>query len=146
MRYGSLVMNPVRCLVSFCWAGARRRRRSPTTSIVSARSVKSTTHERMSTSTSISASAIPTTYFFSTKKGTDNQVFLDYIKTLPDAGEGYFINYPSIPWQSYITQLTPEQAEQAAREPFMFFVEKVTAPEVDESDNSYCRASVRGLR
>ncbi len=59
-----------------------------------------------------SATAIP--YIFGTKSGTDPSVFQSYIKTLPDGGQGGIIQYPNVPWQSYVTRLTLEQAQEVA--------------------------------
>ena len=63
-----------------------------------------------------------TDYMFTTKTGTSMSTFREYIRTLPDQGEGYQIVYELTPWQSYLTQLTPEEAEEVARQPFVNFI------------------------
>lgn len=58
-------------------------------------------------------------YTFTTKKGTHLSTFQDYIQTLPDEGKGLQFVFPHNPWQGYITYLTPDQAEEVARQPFV---------------------------
>ena len=72
----------------------------------------------------------PVPHMFTTKPGTDPSVFQDYIKTLPDGGKGDQIVYPHVPWQSYVTSLTSEQAKEVAGQPFVNFCTKITESEV----------------
>jgi hypothetical protein len=69
----------------------------------------------------------PKLYWFSTKEGTDLSTFEDYIKTLPDRGDGVKSVFPSVPRQTYMTKLTPAQAEEVGKQPFVDFVNPVTA-------------------
>lgn len=66
---------------------------------------------RTSTSSTSSTSATASSYRFWTKDGTDPRVFQSYIKTLPDRGEGDIIQFPNLSWQTYVTNLTAEQAQ-----------------------------------
>jgi hypothetical protein len=51
----------------------------------------------------------------STKRNTARTDFDEFIKTLPDQGQGNVIAYDNIPWQSYVTKnLTAEQADMIA--------------------------------
>lgn len=80
------------------------------------------------------ATSVP--YFISSRSGTDKSVFEAYVNKLPDNGKGHYLSFPNTPWQSYITNLTLEQAEQANKQPFMYFVKQVTEPPVDPDDVS----------
>lgn len=62
-------------------------------------------------------------------------MFEAYVKTLPDKGTGHYLSYPSTPWQSYITDLTAEQAKDAGKQSFMYFVKPVTTPPEDIDPN-----------
>jgi hypothetical protein len=61
-------------------------------------------------------------HFFKTKTGTELSVFEDYIKTLPDRGEGDKLVFSHVPWQTYMTTLTDAQAEEVAKQPFVALV------------------------
>ena len=87
---------------------------------------------RTATTTSSTLTSQPSPYLLSSKEGTEPAVFEAYLKTLPGGGEGTSLSFPSTPWQDHITNLTEEQAEQAAKLPFMYFVSRVTAPEPDD--------------
>lgn len=54
-----------------------------------------------------------------TEDGTDREMFKRYIKTLPDQGSGDLWPFPELEWQTYVTYLTPKQAEEIQREPFI---------------------------
>ena len=68
----------------------------------------------------------PELYWFRTKEGTDLSTFEAYIRTLPDNGSGDKIVFPLVPWQSYMTSLTPAQAQEVGKQPFIKFVCPVT--------------------
>jgi hypothetical protein len=69
----------------------------------------------------------PELYWFKTKVGTDLSTFEDYIKTLPDRGSGSKIVFPFVPWQTYMTTLTPAQAEEVGNQSFVKFVFPATS-------------------
>lgn len=68
--------------------------------------------------------AVP--HMLTTKSGTERSVFEDYVKTLPDQGKGHRIAYEHLPWQSYVTSLTTEQARQIRQQSFIESVGPVT--------------------
>lgn len=78
-----------------------------------------------SSTTSSSASATPTLYLLTSKEGTDPGTFKNYVNGL-DGGSGYLISYPNVPWQRYQTNLTSDQAKDAAGQSFMYFASPVT--------------------
>lgn len=81
-----------------------------------------TTEEPSSTTSSSSTeeNPQPTAYMISTKPDTARSAFDDFIKTLPDQGEGDVIAYDNIPWQSYVTKnLTAEQANEIKGNPIV---------------------------
>jgi len=78
----------------------------------------------------------PKSYFISTEKGTDPTVFQDYIKLLPDKGNGYLFPFPCIPWQSYITPLTSDQVEEVISQPFTYICSEVTEPQEEAAYGS----------
>jgi hypothetical protein len=57
-------------------------------------------------SSGTSATATQYSYCISTRSGTDIRQFEAFIKSLPDAGNGEKIVYPSIDFQVYVTSLT----------------------------------------
>ena len=61
-------------------------------------------------------------YWFKTKAGTDLATFEAYIIKLPDGGAGDQIVFSHLPWQTYITHLTPEEAGEVEKQPFVKFV------------------------
>ena len=61
-------------------------------------------------------------YWFKTKAGTDPSTFEAYIKELPDGGDGDQIVYSHLPWQTYMTHLTPAEAKEVGKQPFVKFV------------------------
>lgn len=64
----------------------------------------------------------PELYWFKTKAGTELATFAAYIKTLPDGGTGDQIVLSHLPWQMYITHLTPVEAEGVRKQEFVKFV------------------------
>ena len=80
------------------------------------------TSDESSTDSSWKPEATTSKYIITTKTGTDLSTFQSYIKTLPDRGEGYQIVFPNVPWQSYITDLTTDQAKEARKLPFVLVV------------------------
>ena len=91
------------------------------------------------TSSTSSSSAAPTLYVFGTKTGTNPSVFQSYIKTLPDGGQGDIIQYPNVPWQSYLTNLTAQQALDVAKQSFVEYISTIT------EDNATDYGAVRNL-
>jgi hypothetical protein len=81
---------------------------------------------KTSTSSTSSTSATASPYCFSTNPGTDPSIFHSYIKTLPDGGQGGIIQYPYVPWQSYVTNLTVEQAQEVSSQSFVLGVWKIS--------------------
>jgi subtilisin family serine protease len=61
-------------------------------------------------------------YLFTTKCGTEPSTFKEYIKTLPDKGEGDQIAFGRVPFQSYVTTLTHDQAKDVANQSFIAYV------------------------
>lgn len=59
---------------------------------------------------------------FTTKEGTALSTFEQYIRTLPDKGEGTKIVFPYITWQTYATNLTAAQAEDVVKQTFVNYV------------------------
>ena len=86
----------------------------------------STTTEESSTSFSSVPPNSPTAYLLSTKTDTDKAAFEKLIKTLPDEGKGAVISYPNIPWQSYSTNLTEDQAVELRKNAIVEFVARIT--------------------
>jgi hypothetical protein len=82
---------------------------------------ETTTESSSSTSASATAS-MPVRYLITSKDGTDAAVFKAYIKTLPDQGEGRLSASVNLPFQSYLPNLTAEQAKEVAEEPFINYV------------------------
>lgn len=67
-------------------------------------------------------------YFLSSREGTDPAVFDNYIKKI---AHNYYERSPkfeSSPWQSQSVNITPKQAEEAEKQPFMYFVILVEEP------------------
>lgn len=90
---------------------------------VSARKTKTST----SSTSSTSATASP--YVFWTKEGTDPRVFQSYIKTLPDRGQGLITQFPNLSWQTYVTNLTAEQAQEVSTQSFVEYILENTVVE-----------------
>lgn len=63
----------------------------------------STTASSTTSSSTSSGTPTPTAYLISTKRNTARADFDEFIKTLPDQGQGNVIAYDNIPWQSYVT-------------------------------------------
>jgi subtilisin family serine protease len=61
-------------------------------------------------------------YLFTTKYGTELSKFKEYIKTLPDKGEGEQDVFPRVPFQSYVTTLTYAQAKDVQNQSFIAYV------------------------
>jgi subtilisin family serine protease len=101
---------------SFDWTTLKKHARPST--------ISTSTKTGSSTSSS-SSSATPTPFFFMTKYGTALSVFQQYLKTLPDNGQGHQIVYPHVPWQSYFTNLTTKEAQDVASQSFIYFVTAV---------------------
>ena len=111
---------------SYNWGGEK-----PTTSTsTSTNSTATATATGSSSSSSSSGTATPTPYMFTTNTGTDPSVFQSYIKTLPDGGAGGQIVFPNVPWQSYVTNLTSDQAKDVASQSFVRFVTLITENDV----------------
>lgn len=73
-----------------------------------------------SSTTSSEENPQPTAYMISTKPDTERGAFDDFIKNLPDQGQGNVIAYENIPWQSYVTKnLTAEQADEIKSNPIV---------------------------
>ena len=64
----------------------------------------------------------PVMYWFKTKEGTDLATFEAYIKKLLYCVFGDQIIFSHIPWQTYITHLTPTEAGEVRKQPFVKFV------------------------
>jgi hypothetical protein len=100
---------------------------------VSSSSATATASKKTTSSSSTSSSsATATPYIFGTKTGTDPSVFKSYINTLPDGGQGGIIQYPNVPWQSYVTSLTPEQAQDVANQSFVEYISTITEDDAPE--------------
>ncbi|KAK4543623.1 hypothetical protein LTR36_005268 [Oleoguttula mirabilis] len=118
---------------SFQWAAQKSRTSSTMSANVnSTATVGGQAESKSSTSSSSGSTATPTQYMFTTNTGTDLSTFRGYIKTLPDAGDGYQIVFSNVPWQSYVTNLTFDQANEVASQTFVNFVTLIT--ESDESE------------
>lgn len=74
--------------------------------------------------------ATPMSYMFTTKTGTHLSTFKNFIKTLPDEGEGCQVIHEYVPWQSYVTNLTLAQANGVASQAFINFVTPITEHDV----------------
>lgn len=68
-------------------------------------------------------------YFFRTNNGTSIPTFEAYIKTLPDQGKGEKYTRDILPYQTYMTCLTPAEAEEVAKQPFVRYVDPVVPME-----------------
>jgi hypothetical protein len=67
----------------------------------------------------------PCEYLIVTNQGADLSAFENFIKTLPDRGQGHKIIRSHLQWQGYVTKMTPEQAKQAEAQPFILLVTPV---------------------
>ena len=82
----------------------------------------------------------PTAYLISTKRNTARADFDEFIKTLPDQGQGNVIAYDNIPWQSYVTKnLTAEQADMIKMNSIVELIGLIT-----EQDGEAGIAAARG--
>jgi hypothetical protein len=87
----------------------------------------STTTQSTTSSSSSSGTPTPTTWLISTKRNTARADFDDFIKTLPDQGQGNVIAYDNIPWQSYVTKnLTSDQADMIKMNSIVDLVGQIT--------------------
>lgn len=79
------------------------------------------------TSSSSSGTPTPTAWLISTKRNTVRADFDEFIKTLPDQGQGNVIAYDNIPWQSYVTEnLTSDQADMMKMNSIVDMVGQIT--------------------
>lgn len=100
----------------------------------------STTEPSTTSSTSSSGTPTPTAYLISTKPNTARNDFNEFIKTLPDQGQGNVIAYDNIPWQSYVTKnLTAEQADMIQMNPIVEMIGLIK-----EEDGEAGLAATRG--
>jgi hypothetical protein len=100
----------------------------------------STTASSTTSSSTSSGTPTPTAYMISTKRNTARDDFDDFIKTLPDQGQGIVIAYDNIPWQSYVTRnLTAEQADMIQMNPIVEMIGLVK-----EEDGEAGLAATRG--
>jgi hypothetical protein len=65
-------------------------------------------------------------YCFETIEGTEIYTLENYTKALPDRGRGIKAVYPGLRLQTYMTYLTPTQAEEVQMQPFVNWVFVVT--------------------
>lgn len=72
-------------------------------------------------------------YFFVTKHGTSKEDYYALIKTLPDKGQDLISQFNTLDFQSYITYLTKNEANQVKTEPIVSFICEDPAPEVDDN-------------
>jgi hypothetical protein len=68
------------------------------------------------------ANTTPRRYIMRTQVGTDSSMFAAYVKSLSDKGEDLLDIYRYPPRQTYVTNLTAEQAREVAQQPFIKFV------------------------
>jgi hypothetical protein len=99
-------------------------------SITSAPSSSSLSSSKTSSTTSSSTAASPTTsyYFIRSKTGTTNSQFQNWVKTLPDQGNGVLDTIPNGPNQSYLTWLNETEAREIAALPFILQCAPVPTP------------------
>lgn len=87
----------------------------------------SATTQSTKSSSSSSGTSTPTTWLISTKRNTARADFDDFVKTLPDQGQGNVIAYDNIPWQSYVTKnLTSDQADMIKTNAIVDIVGQIT--------------------
>lgn len=96
-------------------------------------STQKTTTSASSTST---ASATPSPYIIGTKEGTPLSTFQNFIKTLPDGGQGDIIAYPNVRWQTYISSLTAAQAQEISSLSFVLAALDLAAVGFGEADGA----------
>ena len=100
---------------SYDWGSEKRKHAATITATNTGATMTSTSP----TSSSSAPTATPTLYFIRTKHGTDVSTFEEYIKILPDKGQGDKIVHPKLPYQGYQTTLTAIEAEQVRKQSFV---------------------------
>lgn len=107
--------------------GAGTTTNAETTAATTDATQVSTTTQSTTSSSSSSGTPTPTTWLISTKRNTARADFDDFIKTLPDQGQGNVIAYDNIPWQSYVTKnLTSDQADMIKMNSIVDIVGQIT--------------------
>jgi len=124
---------------SYKWGGELPQSSSSTSTTSTSSTVTAGAEKksRTSSTSSPSSTATPVSFFFSTKEGTDVSTFKKYIGTLPDGGEGIQTVFPDLPWQSYTTNLTFDQADEVASQMFIDFIGPCTVSDTDGFDINF---------
>lgn len=87
----------------------------------------SATKTSTSSTSSTSASATASPYIIGTKQGTDPDAFRNYVNTLPNGDQANFIQFPNVPWQTCVVNLTVEQAKEVSSQSFVSDVVDIAA-------------------
>jgi hypothetical protein len=107
--------------------GAGTTTNAETTAATTDATQASSTTQSTTSPSSSSGTPTPTAWLISTKRNTARADFDDFIKTLPDQGQGNVIAYDNIPWQSYVTKnLTSDQADMIKMNSIVDIVGQIT--------------------
>lgn len=71
-------------------------------------------------------------YFFVTKHGSSEEKYYEFLKTLPDQGQGLVSQSDGLNFQSYVTYLARLEVENVVAESIVALSHRNPAPEVND--------------